>query len=97
MLRAVMSAFCCWPIQCLWNKISLYEILILLFLTWLFFLLPAPNSTRESKHFQMWKIGANQLLERWMEPELCLDSVEKRTEKYRSPVIELLISIISEL
>jgi len=31
-----------------------------------------------------------------MEPELYLDSVEKRTEKYRSPVIEFIITVISE-
>jgi len=36
------------------------------------------------------------LIGRWMEPELCLDSVEKITEKHRSHVIELLITVISE-
>jgi len=60
-LRVVMSAFCCWLIECVWNKISLYELLILLILTSLFFLSPASNSTRKSKHFQMWKIGSEPL------------------------------------
>ena len=98
MLRAVMSAFCYWPIECVWNKINLYELLILLFLSSLFFSVTwPPNSTRKSKHFQTWKIGGNHLIGRWMEPELSIDPVEKRTEKKnRSPVIELLITVISE-
>ena len=87
MLSAVMSAFFCWPIECVWNEIRLYELLILLLFTSLVFLSPAPNTQGKANIFKCGKLDANHLVGRWMEPELCLYSVEKRTEKYRSPII----------